>query len=598
MMRFEKITAEEFKKLSQKEKNALADEFLGMLGKNEDEQAANFKKLKQNTLASIAGAEFSLAGFRAWFELMNGFTLHREGEVWAENIFISMTGLKKILQEAFRGSGKTTVLSKFFFAYYVGHHPWTTNMIVRVNTQKARETALEVATIIESDNRWGMVFPNVVPDTKRGWGAETGYYLKEIYSEDGDEDYSAWLEKCSDTGRPSGPTFIGYGFDSGSNQGSRTNGILLVDDIHDKNNTRSDKQLEDVKDYVKDILLPIPVPGEGLEAWNFTPWLINDAYSARVETGMYVHSKSPVFAEVPKEEALKNVNNPKSLKYGYIFWSRDWQLPEDIKNGNHHAYPFAEKYWRLSWPERWDHIEIARKFKDIGTIAFARMYMLDLKATQGLKLRNEWLHYFPHDQIDPSWSLVAGIDYASVVDRLKHKDRDYFTMAIGALIPGGGLVLIDGVRRHVTLGEALQIANQKCAEYAGRITAIGVESIGKGEEFYGQFRLADDIFGNPLPIYPITGHVISKGKRFEEYLGPRFQFSRIWVTTKENKFITHFKDEWLSYPNGEHDDCLDAVYMMAKMSDPHLAIKGDSKDKKDNDDANQIHPIARGFSRK
>ena len=593
-MNFDQITPEMLEGLTPEEIEELADQIFEALGDNAEEVVTGLKKQMLVERAKV----FNLDGFRAFFEYFNGFPLHREGEIWAENIFLAVSSTRKLLQEAFRGSGKTTVISKFFLAFYIGHHPWTTNMIVRVNTQKARETALEVATMVESDKRWKEVFPNVVPDKTRGWGAETGYYLKMYISNaDGEEDYSAWLELCSDTARPSGPTWIGYGYDSGSNQGSRTNGVLLVDDIHDKNNTNSDKQLADVKMYVKEILLPIPVPGQGIEIWNFTPWLTNDAYAERKGTGMYIHSRSPVMTEVPEDEAK---NKDGTIKDGHIYWASDYQLPEDLITGDYHAYPFTDKYWRLGWSERWTQDEIARKFKDILNVAFARMYLLDLKATEGLKLRIEWLHYFPHEKIDPSWMIVAGIDYASVVDRLKNKDRDYFAMALGAVIPGGGLVLIDGVRRQVTLGEALQITNQMCAEYVGRISAIGVESIGKGEEFYGQFRFANDIFGHPLPIYPITYHPNSKGKRFEEYLGPRFQFSRIWVTNKENEFVNHFKNEWLSYPSGEHDDCLDAVYMMAQMADPHLAVTGGDKagKKPGEKEVVKIHPIASAFGRR
>jgi phage terminase large subunit-like protein len=595
MIDLENLTPDMIENLGQDELEELTGQILGMLGKNEEEQRENLQGLKEAALVEKARV-FDLEGFKAFFELMNGFPLHPEGEVWAKNIFLAIGSSRKLLQEAFRGSGKTTVISKFFFAFYIGHHPWTTNMIVRVNTQKARETALEVATIIESDRRWRKVFPNVVPDKPRGWGAETGYYLRIVglVENDEDADYSAWLRKCSDTMRPSGATFIGYGYDSGSNQGSRTNGVLLVDDIHDKNNTNSDKQLADVKNYVKEILLPIPVPGQGIEIWNYTPWLVNDAYAERQATGMYIHSHSPVMFEVEESEALEDGK----IKDGYIFWNRDWQLPEDIVTDDSHVYPFSNKYYRLSWPDRWTQEEIARKFKDILTVAFARMYMLDIKATEGLKLRGEWLHRFPHDRIDNSWPIIAGIDYASVTDRLKHKDRDYFAMALGAIVPGGGLVLIDGVRKQVTFGEALNVANQMCADYAGRIQAIGVEAIGKGEEFFSQFRFANDIFGHPLPVFPIAYHQASKGKRFEEYLAPRFQFSRIWVTNKDNDFVKYFENEWLSYPNGEHDDCLDAVYMMAQMADPHLAIDKKKSANAPDQEKKKIHPLIEGFARR
>jgi hypothetical protein len=35
-------------------------------------------------------------------------------------------------------------------------------------------------------------------------------------------------------------------------------------------------------------------------------------------------------------------------------------------------------------------------------------------------------------------------------------------------------------------------------------------------------------------------------------------------------FINEFKKEWVQYPFGEHDDCLDAVYWMLFVGLPHM----------------------------
>jgi phage terminase large subunit-like protein len=504
----------------------------------------------RKSLISVAAMSFHRKGFRAFFEFMHGSPLHKEGEKWVKTLFDAIEkGRKKILMECFRGSGMTTVMSKFFLAYFLGHFPHTTNGLIRVNTQKANETLNGVKTLIDTDENWKAVFPDVMPDKDRGWGEKAGYYLKMESKTFAAQD---WHNLQRITNRPTGPTFIGYGYDSGSIQGFRTNGLLIVDDIHVKENTRSDRQLQDVKDFVKFQLMPIPVPEECVEIWNFTPWLTNDAYAERKSTGLYAHYKSPALWQSDNGEM--------------------WPEMFDDEVLDKVAYPFGKQKWELGWPDRWGFKQIAEKYIDIGHIPFMREYALDLEATKGQKLKHEWLHKFDASKIEPSWPVVLGIDYASVVDKLKHKDRDYFALAIFRVIPAGGMVLVDGYRGHLSKGEALQKTVSVAGVYP-TLQMIGVESIGKGEEFYNDLVMTDDVWGKPLPLLDIKHGRRSKGERFEDYLAPRFQMARIWVSDVETPFINNFTNEWLMFPNAEHDDCLDAAYMGVKAGEGHLPTK-------------------------
>ncbi len=508
-----------------------------------------------NKLILVKKAQtFNLEGFRAWFEFAHGSPLHQEGERWAENIFLAInTKHRKLLQEAFRGSGKTTVFSKMFLAFWIGHHPETTSLIIRINIEKAGETSAEVAKMIELDANWKLVFPHVVPDKDASWGIKSGYTVRRTDVSPGE-----WTDM--QRGRPQGPTFIGYGYSSGSVIGSRTNGVMLVDDIHDKDNTRSDRQLSDVKDFVTDTLMPIPVPKQGVEIWNFTPWLSNDVYADRKQTGMYVHSRSPVMWEDEEGEAWPEVFGDEDLDYM--------------------SFPFKGRKWKLGWPERWGFEEIAFKYKDIGHIPFARMYLLDLDATKGQVLKSDWLHEYPAGDIDPSWPVIFGNDYASTVDKLKHKDRDYFATAVFRAIPGGGIVLVDGYKGHLSKGEGLEKTLAMAGTYP-TLQKIGVESIGKGEEFYNDLALLNDMSGQPLPLWPIKHHKLGKGKRFEEWLAPRCQAARIWISNVRTPFINDFYNEWLTYPNAEHDDCLDAVYMGALAAETFMPSRTERSFKKE-----------------
>lgn len=506
-----------------------------------DEATPEQLKALENFGLAVAARELDTPeGFNAFFELMHGTSLHAEGKKWIENAYKAHEEGKGLLQKCHRESGKTTVFSKFFLAFRIGHEPEKVNVIIRINDDKANETTSAVANIIEHDPLWKMVFPNVVPDPKR-WGA-LGYDVKR---NDISEDEWARIKTKS----PDGPTFVGYGWKSGSIIGSRFNGLVVVDDIHNEENTASERQLSAVKQFYTDTLSFCTMKGTW-ELWNYTPWVVNDTYAYAESTGRYIVSETPVMR--PAEE------NDEGAQF--------WEPEADI--------PYSGRWWKLYWPEAWDFKRIADKYRIAGQIGFARMMLLDLEATKGINLKAEWLHSYPASEINPSWPVFFGIDYASTADKLKDKERDYFALAIVRAIPGGGLVLVDGYRGHISKGEALDLVISYWALYP-TLQRIGVENIGKGEEFYNDLVLANDATGRVPPLMPITHGRRSKGERFEQWLGPRFQMSRIWIADRPTAFLNEFKNEWLLWPNAAHDDCLDGVYMAAVAGEGFMPTKAE-----------------------
>lgn len=495
------------------------------------------KSMKQDVLARIARRD-SPAGFRAFFELLHVIPLNSAGEKWIRKAYEAHDLDKGFLNKAHRESAKTTVFSKFFLAFRIGHDPEKCNMVVRINDEKANETTQEVAQIIAHNDRWKMVFPHVVPDRDKGWGAN-GYEVKRV-----DIGYSRWSE--IKTEMPPDPTFVGRGWKSGSIIGSRVNGILLVDDIHDQENTGSDRQLRAVKKFYTDTLNQVLMAGVW-EVWNYTPWKTNDLYSYVESTGAYELCVTPLLIEVDKDHE------------GAELWPKDEHVP------------LSGRYYLRYWPEMWSWDRIADKFKRSGSIGFAQMYMLDLEATKGINLKEEWLNYFPADEIDKAWPVYMGVDYASTMDRIKQKNRDYFTIAVARAIPGGGIVVFDGVRKHLSKGEAIKTVAAYANMYP-RLQLVGVENIGKGEEFYNDLLLSYDMTGRMLPLMAVHHGRRSKGDRFENWMAPRMQAGRILLSNIENTFLKHFHQEWLTWP-GEHDDVLDAVYMCAIAAEGELPNK-------------------------
>lgn len=492
--------------------------------------------LRQFVLVQAARQFDNPTGFAAFFELMHGTKLHKEGMKWVKNIYLAKEQGKGLLQKCHRESGKTTVFSKFFLAFQVGKYPEKVHGVCRLNDTKGEATTAAIAYIIEFDPMWKLVFPNVVPDKSKKWGAE-GYDVRDTnYS---DEEWSRLMTK-----RPvCAGTFVGRGWSSGSWIGDRFDGTFIIDDIHDEKNTKSEREMAAIFDFYKNTLDYCIMDG-ALEIWNYTPWSSTDLYAFAESTGEYIISETPVMTPAQPNAPGATYWPPTPLNSEYP------ELGNIIHSG---------KWWYLYWPEVWDYDRLTKKFRKTGIVEFSLQMLLDIEAVKGLTLKAEWLHEYPADQIGASWPVYFGIDYASTQDKLRQRKRDYFTLAILKGIPGGGLVLIDGVRKKVSKGEALQTTQAHAAMYP-RLQLVGVENIGKGEEFYNDLVLLDDIYGNPLPLLAINHGRRSKGDRFENWLGPRFQMGRIWITDAQTPFVKEFVNEWISWP-GDYDDCLDGVYM-------------------------------------
>lgn len=505
-------------------------EFVAQL--DEQQRAA----LKDRALVALA-QEDTPDGFAAFFRLMHGTPLHSEGRRWIINAYEAHGKNQGLAQECHREAGKTTVFSKFFMAFRIGQEPHKVSAIIRISDDKAKETASAVAHLIMHDPRWKLCFPHVIPDETRSWGADSGFYVRDKNLSD-----EEWARKCE--GRPDGPTLVGRGWGSGAIIGSRYNGLLIVDDIHNEENTSSARQLNAVKQFYTDTLKFCVMRG-AWEVWNFTPWTETDTYAFIKNTGEYMVSKTPVMT--PASEGSGTYWPPMPLN------------PQFPEAGN---IPLSGRWWHLYWPENWDFERIASKYRTTTPMGFARMMLLDLEATKGLNLKAEWLHEYPAADIKASWPVIMGVDYASTADKVKNRGRDFFAMAILRAIPGGGLVLVDGYRAHVSKGEALDAVMSYWSLYP-TLHKIGVESIGKGEEFYNDLALLQDSNGRIPPLVEITHGRTSKGDRFENWLAPRFSQARIWIADTFTPFLDAFREEWLNFPNAANDDTLDAVYMAA-----------------------------------
>lgn len=433
---------------------------------------------------------------------------------WIPRLYEAHAKGEGLMLEAWRGSTKSTIMQAFCW-FQFGHKPHGSGLLVGASDDAATKMAALMAAVIEFNDGWKACFPHVVPDKERGWGA-SGYFVKDTR-----ERYDAFGKKAmQDHGRD--PGFVGAGITSSDIVGKHPSVFLLLDDIHDENNTRSEREMDGVKSSLTANLLPtMSRPGEKpFIAVAYTPWKANDAYAFLKNTGLLQQVRTPV-----------------------------------VRDGVY------------TWPDAFGEEVVEKWRRALGSLEFARMYLCDLTAAQGVTLKREWLHYYPQERINPSWPVFFGVDFASTTDKLKNGKTDYFCLAVVRVIPMGGVVLIDGIRDKLPTGEAFERVKAMAAMYPG-LRTIAVEKWGKGEEFFNLLRGSTSLPVIPMPIKGTAAK--SKGQRFEKEMAPMFEYSRVWLSDADNAFVRAFVGEWVGWPNGEHDDTLDAVYWACMASAGHL----------------------------
>jgi hypothetical protein len=325
----------------------------------------------------------------------------------------------------------------------------------------------------------------------------------------------------------------------------------MVDDIHDEENTASEREVDRVMRTLKGNILqtlnrPPDFEGEWKEPtaiFSYTPWYSYDCYAYLEATGRYHLMQTPLITGADSE-------TPGAFEWRQKYWVVSWQVPN------------PQKY-------------LDDKVQEYGEQDFARMQLLDLTAAEGIHLKREWLHEFPADQIKPSWPVYFGVDYASTADKIKvGQEHDYFALAIGRAIPGGGIVLTDVFRERLSQGEAENKTKAITALYP-TLELIGFEKLGKGYDV--MWRLISS--GLPIVPCPMQGERLKpKGERFEKVLGPMFQFSRVWISSAITPGLKAFRDEWVAWPKGKNDDTLDSVYWMTYVAQGHLLVPENEKE--------------------
>lgn len=501
-----------------------------------------------------AAEKVSLDGFKTFYKAIYLRELPFVQEPIVDEFVWAYDNKKGVMQECWRGFGKSTLLVAWI-AYLIGARPVGSTAYVRINDTKAKEAGDAIAEIIETNPGWKEIFPHVVPDKEAGWSVERGFHIKDarVCGKNG-EGYNKWLQLCF-ADHLTEPSLACGGVESGIIIGMHPTNGWWFDDLLDEGNTRSFAEMQKVTDIMDGNIIPtwFGVGGSPTLGGACTPWNDNDVYVRMMKTGLFKKIQMPIFVrDIPEIHPAKKV------------WERNLE-----KCGKQMFEPYGYEVI-LTYPEAYPMEKVVEIY-NANPARFGQMYLVDITTLKGLTLKRQTLGEFPIDKISDTWTCYFGVDFASTTDKVK-RDTDYFSISIGRIIPGGGLVCIGGFIDRLSMSEAISKLQSLYEMY--HPVLIGVEKLGSGRQFIELLLQSTrlPIIGLPFEGTPLK----SKGQKFEDVLNSLFSTGRMWISSVQDLYLKTFIDQWVSWDGGTeksrtgHDDALDSMYLLSLVAQGHV----------------------------
>ena len=196
-------------------------------------------------------------------------------------------------------------------------------------------------------------------------------------------------------------------------------------------------------------------------------------------------------------------------------------------------------------PERYDHATLERLRHEMGERAFSAQYLQDPLPVEGALVRWSWFRSWDRRP----WETEKGHWLISWDTALKTGEINDWSVGIVAWVTRDAVYVVDVIRLRATLPDLVRRMRETAGRYRRSTTII--EDVGGGTSALQLLQRGDPI--NVFPFRPRGDKVmrltaVTPAIERGEVLLPR---SADWLPV--------FKRELLSFPTGDHDDCVDAL---------------------------------------
>jgi len=385
--------------------------------------------------------------------------------------------------------------------------------IVAANDDLAKLRLGWIKRQIERNPRVRMVFPALQPDYRRGW-EKTAIYVRGSTEADPSVDAAGVLS---------------------TGTGTRCD-FLVGDDVVDQRNAILQPALRQaVKEAWREVWTNTLTP-RAKAVYICTPWHLDDLSHELAQNRAWVHWRQEAIIDEEKRLTL--------------------------------------------WPERWPWERLMQRREEIGERAFARNFLLHALSSEEEVFPESYvaacLDYDREygEDVDPAWPRVAGVDLAS----RQHAEADYTVIVTAAVAPDGRRHLVEVVREKIDFAATLRLIIEQYRKH--RHALILVENNAYQDAVLQALRdpgirRAVGAEGLTLPLRPMT----TGRQKADETLGLPGLAAKMeqgawrfpaagWPHAPDCTcgFCALIR-ELRSYPVGEHDDTVMALWFADRAAD-------------------------------
>ena len=330
--------------------------------------------------------------------------------------------------------------------------------------------------------------------------------------------------------------------------------LIIADDLHSQNNTKTPQQIQDVSDHIK-LMLSILSPG-GLLVVIGTRWAASDAY----DMVMQIADETLIIPAI--SDVAMNLNSTPIIS----------EVPQFCYNSNTKAVDEATSFY-LNFPHTLNlqHLSKIQSRQDI--YIYSAQYLLHPVASREKRFRDEWLRFYKTDSPPaeniPPLSPNNPNGYApdappSLLSdqfrRLIIVDPAFTTTAYSDFT--GVIVLAVNSLRHVYVAHAEQVKLEPfslleylfdmCERWKTNDTFI--EEVAAQKVLIHFMEYMSSHKNKSVSITPVKSFGRKKDLRIMS-LQPYFRAGLIWLHESQADLLQQIK----KYPILKHDDLIDTL---------------------------------------
>jgi hypothetical protein len=478
----------------------------------------------------LSHREITLQQFKAYFDRPEAvkFRFIRQYVLGQLESGVKLEMVIGAVIEASRELIKTTAITNYFTAFRIGQQPHRANLLIQVGDAIAKDNSSQVARVIKEFAGWKKCFPHVVPDEAKGWG-DNGYEVKQTHKwEDGrmvaltDDEWNKLIATRKD------PTLLGVGYNSSSLIGKHPNGICVIDDIHDENNTASEKELDGVLNIVESVI-NYTFTSDAWVVYVGTPWAEHDTLGYIKSTGAYLSVKMPNYVEIVNGEPV---------------------LPDEWREDTVKVF---------LWPEERGEDWVRKKLSQTRKMSeFLRMILLTLKAA-GDKIYKYFS--YPHKDIKwYEWEIVIGLDPTATFSTVSGKGAgvSHFAMCYALKTPWNTIILGGGYLEKV----GVDVGERELMGFIRRnptFSRASVEDDGAGAVFIGFVSRNSGLRINNHSAIELSKKHTKKERQFD-FLSPYLSAGTVLISDEDTPYLNALRKYFDRYPQiDDRSETLDAA---------------------------------------